>query len=208
MYGLVGVHAEDDDRRRPRQLLRPRRHLDAVHLRHRDVDDQHVGLVLLAQAQRLEAVRRFRHHGDAGLGFEQAAQAAPDDAVIVSQQHAQARPRVRPATAAGECVTRRAGAGFAANLRPCRAARARALRCRAGRAHRPAAPRRCPTPSSRTDDDQLARPRGDRDVDAAGAARGGRSWSAPPARRDRRRSGAARAGGRSRRRCAASIGTP
>ena len=51
-----------------------------------------LGLVLLAEPQRLEAVGGLGDDRQARLALEQAAQAAPDDAVVVSQQHAQARP--------------------------------------------------------------------------------------------------------------------
>ena len=89
--GLVGVHAQDDHAGRPIELLGARGDLDAVQFRHADVEDDDVGPVLLAQAHRFEAVAGFGDHREAGC-FEQAAQSAPDDAVIVSQQHAQAAP--------------------------------------------------------------------------------------------------------------------
>ena len=50
-----------------------------------------VGLMLLAEPHRLEAVGGFGDDRQSGR-LEQAAQPAPDDAVIVSQQHAQAAP--------------------------------------------------------------------------------------------------------------------
>ena len=46
----------------------------------------------LAQPERLLAVAGFADHRDAGLGLEQRPHAAPDEALIVSQQDAQARP--------------------------------------------------------------------------------------------------------------------
>ena len=77
------MHAEDDDRRWRLELLDARRDFDAVQFRHRDVEDEHVGQVLGAQPHRFRAICRFSDHGDAGR-FEQPAQAAADDAVVVS----------------------------------------------------------------------------------------------------------------------------
>ena len=45
-----------------------------------DIQNDRVGLMLLAQSQRLEAVRRFGDHLESGLRFDQAAKTAPDDA--------------------------------------------------------------------------------------------------------------------------------
>ena len=67
-----------------------RRDFDPVHLGHPDVDDERLGLMLLAEPQRLEAIRRLGDDGQARVALEQAPQAAPDDAVVVSQQHAHA----------------------------------------------------------------------------------------------------------------------
>ena len=46
-------------RGRPIELLRPRRDLDAAQFRHADVEDDDVGLVLLAQPHGFEAVAGF-----------------------------------------------------------------------------------------------------------------------------------------------------
>ena len=46
--------------------------------------------MLFAEPERLEAVGGFSHDRQARFALEQAAQAAPDDPVIVSQQHAHA----------------------------------------------------------------------------------------------------------------------
>ena len=46
--------------------------------------------MLLAQPQRFQAVGGLGHDCHLGVALEQAAQAAADDAVIVSQQHAHA----------------------------------------------------------------------------------------------------------------------
>ena len=88
---LVGMHAEDDDARRPIELLRPRGDLDAVQFRHADVENEQIGPMLLAEPHRLETVGGFGDHREAGL-LEQAPQSAAHDAVVVSQQHAQAAP--------------------------------------------------------------------------------------------------------------------
>ena len=71
------------------EFLRARRHLDAIQLRHADVENQDVRLMLIDEAQRLQPVCRLRHDRDPGF-LQQASQAAADDRVIVSQQHAQA----------------------------------------------------------------------------------------------------------------------
>ena len=84
--------------RRPLQLLRPRGHVDAVQLRHADVEDERRRAVLLAQAQRLEAVGRFGRRRSGPARSRAGSQPATHDAVIVSQQHAQARP---PPSSAG-----------------------------------------------------------------------------------------------------------
>ena len=135
---------------RPFDFLRPRRDLDAVQLRHADVEDQHVGLVFVAQPQRVESVGRLADDRDARLGLQQAAQAAPDDSVVVSQQHAQAATSMA-AAGSGSCtvsVVPLAGALLMVSApfssRP-------APRCRAGRGRSRARAGSKPTPSSVTD---------------------------------------------------------
>ena len=63
-------------------------------------DDQQIREKFLAEPQRLETVGGLAHHRDIRFAFEQTPEAAPDDAVIVSQQHAQAWSPVRPRAAA------------------------------------------------------------------------------------------------------------
>ena len=57
--GLVAVHAQDDHTGRPIELLRSRGDLDAAQFRHADVEDDDVGLVLLAQPHGFQAVAGF-----------------------------------------------------------------------------------------------------------------------------------------------------
>ena len=91
MYRLVAVNAEDDDPWCAFHFVCARGHFDAAEFRHRNVQDQQIRMLLLAQSYGFEAVGRFRDDGDTG-GFEQSAQSSPDDAVIVSQQDAQGVP--------------------------------------------------------------------------------------------------------------------
>jgi hypothetical protein len=53
---LVGVHAQDDDLQPRLALHRPRRHLDPVQARHRDVEDRDVRFQGFAQSEALRAV--------------------------------------------------------------------------------------------------------------------------------------------------------
>ena len=53
------MHAQDDHAGRPIELLRSRRDLDAAQFRHADVEDDDVGLVLLAQPHGLQPVAGF-----------------------------------------------------------------------------------------------------------------------------------------------------
>ena len=88
---LIGVHAEDDHARRPIELLRARGHLDAVQFRHADVENEHVGPMLFAEPDGVEAVGGFSDHRKTRL-FQQASQSPANDAMVVSQQHAQVPP--------------------------------------------------------------------------------------------------------------------
>ena len=85
------MHAEDDHSRRTIELLSAGGNLDAIQLRHADVENEEIGLVCFEEAYRLEAVGGFRHHRQPGT-LEQAPQASAHDAMVVSQQHAQASP--------------------------------------------------------------------------------------------------------------------
>ncbi len=89
MYRLVGMHAQDDDVRRTLRLLKARRHLEPIELRHSDVDNGDVRLVLLAQLYRLQAIGGFRHDRLIEGRFEKALQSTPHNPVVVSQQHSQ-----------------------------------------------------------------------------------------------------------------------
>ena len=98
---LIGMHAENDHARRPVELLRARGHLDAVQFWHPDIENQQVGPMLLAESHRLETIGGFSDHGETRL-LQQTSQSAANDAMVVSQQHAQARPPGQPPAAAAE----------------------------------------------------------------------------------------------------------
>jgi hypothetical protein len=68
-------------------VVRPRRDFDAAQFWHSDVQDEQVGVVFLAETQRLQPVARLSDHGQTG-GLEQPSSATPDNAVVISQQHA------------------------------------------------------------------------------------------------------------------------
>ena len=85
------MHAQDDDPGRTLHFLCARRHLDAAQFRHRNVQNQQIGVLLLAESDGFEAVRRLCDNGDVG-GLEQSPQAPADDGVIVSEQHSQGAP--------------------------------------------------------------------------------------------------------------------
>jgi hypothetical protein len=65
-------------------LLHACRDFEAVQLRHADVDDDDVGLMLLTKLDSLEAVGGFRHDVQVERCLEETPQSAPYDPVIVS----------------------------------------------------------------------------------------------------------------------------
>ena len=125
---------------------------------------------------------------DSPASSSRLSQPAPHDAVIVSQQHAQAAP---PCSAIGtRQMDRRASC-------PCPVAAAIVMvpcssLTRSSMPRSPSPSRRRagsnPTPSSATDTSSRSSTPVDAHVDRCAPARAGRSWSALPASRDRRRS--------------------
>jgi hypothetical protein len=72
--------------------------LEPAHARHRDVEYDHVGRVLLDLLEHLAAVRSLRDDAKSFLGLEQPAQTFPHDAVVVGDQnggHVERRVRLR-----------------------------------------------------------------------------------------------------------------
>ena len=57
--------------------------LDAVHDRHPDVHEHHVGLCALGEGDRLGAVRRLADDIDVRLGLEDHAEAGPHQRLVV-----------------------------------------------------------------------------------------------------------------------------
>ena len=55
-----------------RQLQRPGGDVDPIELRHPDIDNQEVGLELLAHLQCFEAIGGLARHRQSGLALEQA----------------------------------------------------------------------------------------------------------------------------------------
>ena len=72
--------------------------LDAVELRHPDVEQAHVGAELARERDRLAPVGGLADHLDAGLGVEDHPQPGADELLIVGDEHADAHRR-RPAAA-------------------------------------------------------------------------------------------------------------
>ena len=66
------MHAENDHPGRPIHLVRPSGDFDAAQFWHADVQDEQVGMVLLAETHRLQPVARLSDHRQAS-GLEQAA---------------------------------------------------------------------------------------------------------------------------------------
>ena len=62
--------------------------LDAVHGRHADVEQAHVGAELAGEGHRGPSVGRLADHLDAGLGVEDHPEPGPDDLLIVGDEHA------------------------------------------------------------------------------------------------------------------------
>src|SRR4051794_21306172 len=62
--------------------------LDAVQLRHADVEQADVRAQLTAEGDGLASVGGLGDHLDGGLGGEDRGQAGPDDALVVRDQHA------------------------------------------------------------------------------------------------------------------------
>ncbi len=83
---LVLVHGEEQHDDLWMRLLQPLRGLDAVLGRHGDVEQNHVGVQRLGEAQRLGTVARLADDLEIGVGREQGSKAGPDDGVVVSDQ--------------------------------------------------------------------------------------------------------------------------
>jgi hypothetical protein len=83
--------AKDAHRRAAGGLPSPDGYLDPVELRHPDVEDEEIGLMLLRELHGLEAVGGFGHNAVSRL-FQQTSQPAADDAVVDTHQDPQATP--------------------------------------------------------------------------------------------------------------------
>ncbi len=82
------MHAEEDYAGLGNLVADLARGFDAVEQRHGDVQHRYIGRMLLGQGHGFAAVRSFRYHLKSGLAFEQKAEAAADDLMIVGQQNA------------------------------------------------------------------------------------------------------------------------
>ena len=85
---LVRIHAQDEDARAGELLQDLARHLEAVHLRHRHVEDDHVGLLGAQDVERLGAVAGFAHDEDVLFVLENPPEALADQGVIVDEDDA------------------------------------------------------------------------------------------------------------------------
>ena len=81
----VGVHRQHDDPYVGLRLVHPAGGLHAVHLRHRDVHQDHVGLELVGELDRFETVGRLADDVEALFGHR-SAQPFAQHSVIVGQQ--------------------------------------------------------------------------------------------------------------------------
>ena len=85
---LVLVHGQKEDDQVRMRRLELLGGLNAVLVGHADVEQNHVGVKLLDEAQRLPSVGRLADDLDLRVGSEQGPQASSDDAVVVSDQDA------------------------------------------------------------------------------------------------------------------------
>ncbi len=149
--------------------------------RHRDVEQDQVGLQRGRQAQRLAAVRRLADHLEVGGGREQCPEAGADHGVVVSDQDAD-RHSAPPPRSSSPCRASSPASGChpaRRRARACRAARS-APRSRRARARtRRRRPRSSPVPVRHG-----APPSGRHGWRWSGARR----WSSPPERHGRARS--------------------
>ena len=84
---FIGVHAQNDHlglRQMRRDLTAG---IDAVQLRHRNVQQHHVGPQFHGKIDRLASIRGLGHHLHIRLAFEQVSKAAANDRVIVGDQY-------------------------------------------------------------------------------------------------------------------------
>jgi hypothetical protein len=78
------VHAEDYDSRLWDNCRNTLGGFDAAQIRHGDIDDGDIGLGGFGLFHRLPSIGGFRNYAEAGLTFEQQAQATAHYGVIVS----------------------------------------------------------------------------------------------------------------------------
>jgi hypothetical protein len=79
----VDVQRQQDDARRRRPIAQGVRHVEAVAAGHVDIEDGHVRPDRRDRGQRLLAVARLGGDVQRGVGFEDLAQACPEDWMIV-----------------------------------------------------------------------------------------------------------------------------
>jgi len=92
LHRVLIVGGDEDHRRRCRQAGEVAGKLDAVHHRHADVGEHHVGTSVLQQTQRLDAVCGHAHDRARLRGrnvAEEVAQAAARRRLVIDDQHAQ-----------------------------------------------------------------------------------------------------------------------
>ena len=106
---VVGERREDEARRAGMQRADLPAGLDAVAVLEAHVEDRHVGIEGVDPADGLLLGRRLTDHPDVVLGFEQVGHAAPDDLVIVEEEHRDllAHPVILPARAPADPVDHR-----------------------------------------------------------------------------------------------------
>lgn len=88
---LLAMHREQDDARAGVAAHDRARGLDAVHVRHRQVEHGDVGLEIAHEVERALPVVGLADDLDA-LALQQRAQGMPQDLMIVSEQHAHRGP--------------------------------------------------------------------------------------------------------------------
>jgi hypothetical protein len=98
---VVGVERGDDDHTKwvgDVGTGEGARDLDAVELRHTDIEQGHVGPQLPSQADGLCAVAGFSDDRDVGLGLQDEPEPAPDHRLIVGEEDVDAHDPVRTGT--------------------------------------------------------------------------------------------------------------
>jgi hypothetical protein len=108
VHELVEIERRDHDDRDRVAHVGPRekaRGLDAIHHRHADVEQTHVGAERARELDRSLAVGCLGDHHDVGLGLEDHAQARPHKILIVGDESAEAHARALSAPRRGSTAS-------------------------------------------------------------------------------------------------------